>query len=157
MMEALPARGVRDTVNHALERAVAEAGDKVFLDFSGTTYTFDADAVSSGTYEDKVIAQGAGQRADDDIAVMTVGGAACGCGFDAESVCDDGGAVIAIALEGPVPNQFVVCRLIPAGQGSPPASTDELRCEDADGDDEADLFDGATLTSQFGIGFCGIP
>jgi len=40
MTDAPPTRGTRDTINHALARAVAESGDRVFLDFSGTTYTF---------------------------------------------------------------------------------------------------------------------
>jgi hypothetical protein len=124
---------------------------------TGTSYTFDADTRVAGTYEVKVIAQGAGARADDDTAIMTVGGAACGCGFDAESICSEGGgAVIAIALEGPLADQYVVCRLVPAGYGTPPVATgNELRCTDADNDGVLDLFDGETLVTQFANGFCG--
>lgn len=123
---------------------------------TGTSYTFNADVRTAGSYEVKVIAQGAGARADDDAVTMTVGGAACGCGFDAESICSQGGgAVIAIALEGPLADKYVVCRLVPAGYGTPPAVSTELRCTDADNNGELDLFDGATLVTQFSEGFCG--
>lgn len=124
---------------------------------TGTSYTFNADLVLAGTYEIKVIAQGAGARADDDAVSVTVGGAACGCGLDAEPVCGGGGAVFAIALEGPLAHRYVVCRLLEAGLGTPPATGTELRCVDSNSDGEVDLFDGDQLVTQFGAGFCGMP
>jgi hypothetical protein len=124
---------------------------------TGESYTFDSDSVLAGEHEVKVIAQGAGARADDDAVTVTVGGAACGCGFDAEVLCGGDGAVFAIALEGPLAYQYAVCRLVPQGLGAPVATTDEFRCTDSNNDGVVDLIDGALLTTQFGAGFCGYP
>jgi hypothetical protein len=88
---------------------------------------------------------------------MTVVGAVCGCGFDAEVLCGGEGAVFAIALEGPLAYQYAVCRLVPQGLGTPAATTDEFRCTDGNNDNVVDLIDGALLTTQFGAGFCGYP
>ncbi len=124
---------------------------------TGVSYTFDASAMSAGSYEVQVIAQGAGARADDDVVTMTVGGAACGCGFDAQDVCDDGGAVFVIGLDGPVSGMYALCRVVPAGSGTPPATSAEFRCEDNDNDGVIDLIDADTLMANFGVGFCGMP
>ncbi|HRE01963.1 MAG TPA: hypothetical protein PLV68_11740, partial [Ilumatobacteraceae bacterium] len=61
---------------------------------TGTSYTFDADLSGEGAFEVKVIAQGAGLRADDDLVNLTVGGDGCvRCGnenLDEGEACDDG-------------------------------------------------------------------
>ncbi|MBL8785572.1 MAG: hypothetical protein JNJ59_11760 [Deltaproteobacteria bacterium] len=124
---------------------------------SGPTFAFDASSAAPGTYAIKVIAQGAGQRADDDLVTITVGGAACGCGFDAEVLCDDGGAIFAIGLEGPQSGRYALCRVVPAGYGNPAASATEFRCEDADNNGVVDLVTADQLAAQFGAGFCGMP
>lgn len=124
---------------------------------TGDTFVFDASSAAPGTYTIKVIAQGAGQRADDDLVTITVGGAACGCGFDAEDLCDDGGAIFAIGLDGPLSGRYALCRVVPAGYGNPAASATEFRCEDADNDGVVDLVTADQLATQFGAGFCGLP
>ena len=61
---------------------------------TGTTFTFNGEVEGEGTYEVKVIGQGAGLRADDDLVTLTVGGVGCiRCGnevIDAGESCDDG-------------------------------------------------------------------
>ena len=61
---------------------------------TGASYTFDTALSGEGTFEVKVIAQGAGLRADDDVVNLTVGGDGCvRCGnenLDEGEACDDG-------------------------------------------------------------------
>jgi len=150
-----------------LEAAITSGGE-----FSPFTYAWYADGVAIGTtnpltvtttdftdgaHTFRVVATGAGSRADDDAVDVTFGAPICTCGAGALDLCDAGGAVFVLAVDGAAEARYVMCRLVPAGEGSPPATAAEFRCDDANQDGVADLFTAAEVTSYYGAGFCGMP